>query len=198
MSDFAEDWVKALAEMPAIPKDQTADAGSYSYKYADLPTIRSMILPVLTAHNLAVAQDVQTVEGRISVTTRVYHSSGHVEEFGPLQLSAGASPQQAGSATTYARRYGLEAALGLASSEDTDAADVEQPVREDLEPTPGEWLGIAVEAFGLWTPDERREAYKTAMDALDYARLSSMDRAKSVFEAMAKAYYEDHPEAEPF
>lgn len=199
MSDFAEDWVAALTAMPAIHKDQTADAGSYSYKYAGLPSIREAVVPVLAEHNIAFGQDVQTVDGRISVKTRFYHTSGHVEVFGPLELPAGSSPQQAGSATTYARRYALEAALGLASSEDTDAKDVQpEPVREDIDQDPAGWLADAVQVYGLWTPDERRAAHTAAMEALEFKRLSSMDRAEAVFRSMGEAYYKAHPEAEPF
>lgn len=51
-------------------------------------------------------------------------------EFGPLVLPYGNSPQAAGSAITYARRYALVAALGLAT-EDDDGAAATQAARAD-------------------------------------------------------------------
>ncbi len=79
-----------------------------------------------------------------------------------------------------------------------EAVEVETPVREDLEPTPAEWLAVSVEAFGLWTPDEKREAYTEAMNHLEYERLSSAKRAKKVFDRMSISYYAARPEAKPF
>ena len=61
------------------------------------------------------------------MTTRIYHSDGWVEKFGPLQIFSGSTPQQAGSAITYGRRYALSAALGIAADEDNDGAETSKP-----------------------------------------------------------------------
>lgn len=127
MSDQA--WAAAFVAfqkgLPDIPKSKTADIrtdkGKYSYSYADLPDIIARIRPVLAEHGLAFAQSVEPGQAGITVTTRVYHREGHVESFGPLYLPAAADAQKAGSAITYARRYSLCAALGIAADEDDDA-----------------------------------------------------------------------------
>ncbi len=69
-----------------------------------------------------------------------------------------------------------------------------EPTRTDVEMSPGDWLKTSVEAFAKWTSDERNNAFKDAMASLEFLRVSSMTRAKEVFDKMAEAYYEDHPE----
>ena len=90
-----------------------------------------------------------------------------------------------------------ETSKGIASKDEI-RDPVEQPVREDPKEKPGEWLSNAVGAFGLWTPEQSRDAYTAAMTGLSYDRLSSLKRASTVFERMSEAYYEAHPEAAPF
>lgn len=194
MSDFAKAFTDALAEMPQIGKDKTADMGNYSYKYADLNTILEAIRPVLKKHGLTVAQSAVNVDSKVGVETRIYHTSGHVEVFGPLVLPGGSNAQGYGSAITYARRYSLTAALGIAPDEDDDGAravKATSSTRIDREPTPGEWLSTAVDAFGKWTEDERRAHYKTAMEMLAIDKLDSMDKADKVYQHMAGAYGEE-------
>lgn len=127
---FASAFVKALAAMPDVHKDKkaqikTKDGGNFSYAYADLASIIALVRPVLAEHGLAHAQATDTLaDGTVSVTTRLYHVGGHVESFGTLTLAAGTDARQAGSAVTYARRYSLCAALGIAPDEDTDGEGV--------------------------------------------------------------------------
>lgn len=127
---FAAAFVKALASMPDVHKDKTAQietksGGKFSYSYADLASIIALVRPVLAKHGLAYAQATDTLaDGTVSVTTRIYHEGGHVESFGTLSLNAGTDARQAGGAVTYARRYSLCAALGIAPDEDTDGAGV--------------------------------------------------------------------------
>jgi hypothetical protein len=122
---FNKAWIEAWARMPAIHKGDTADTGKYSYSYASLPDIISQVRPILAEHGFAVTQSVTTIDGDMAVTTVVSHVDGWDLEYGPLCLPAGNTPQQAGSAITYGRRYGLAAALGIAPDDDDDAASVE-------------------------------------------------------------------------
>lgn len=122
---WMEAFVKAQAEFPSIHKDKTATiqtkaGGSFSYSYADLPTILEQVNPILKKHGFAVGQAVVSENGNVGVETRIYHKSGHVEVFGPLFLPSGDDARSAGSAVTYARRYSLCAALGIATDEDDD------------------------------------------------------------------------------
>lgn len=91
-----------------------------------------------------------------------------------------------------------DASRGIATREDIREEEPTEMTRTDVEVTPGDWLKTSVEVFGLWTPDEKREAYTAAMTGLEFKKLSSMKRAKQVFDAMSEGYYRDRPEASPF
>lgn len=126
-AELAAAFVAAQAELVDVARGRTASVetrtgGSYSYSYADLADVLTTVRPVLAAHQLAVVQPVQIHDGMVEVTTVLVHASGQLVEFGPIAFDAGATPQAAGSATTYARRYGLLAALGLATEDDDGAA----------------------------------------------------------------------------
>lgn len=127
-------WVKAWATMPDIGQGRTASiptktGGAYSYTYAALADILTTVRGTLAGNGLALAQSVvEAPSGFIGVETRIYHQAGHVEIFGPIVLPAVGDARSVGSAVTYARRYSLLAALGVAPDEDTDAA-TEKPAR---------------------------------------------------------------------
>jgi hypothetical protein len=115
--------VAAQADLRNPPKDKTANTGTYSYKYADLASILDLVRPILAKHGLAITQDVVMQDGRLLIYTRLIHSSGECLDFGPLAGQVGSSWQQTGGGITYARRYALQAVLGLQSEDDTDAAE---------------------------------------------------------------------------
>lgn len=94
--------------------------------YVTLDGLVDAIKPVLAKNGLAFMQSCSGDGGLIVVTTLLLHNSGEWLESDPLTIKADkATPQGAGSAITYARRYALSAFLGLASDEDDDASSVE-------------------------------------------------------------------------
>lgn len=106
----------------------TKSGGSFSYKYLSLPALLDHVKPELQAQGLGLMQD----PGPDGVWLRITHTSGQFYEFGPLRLPAGNDAQSHGSAITYARRYQLAAALGLAADEDDDgSAASSQPPPQD-------------------------------------------------------------------
>lgn len=124
---WAEAFIKAQSDLPLIPKTKSATittktGGSYAYQFADLPDVLAAAVPVLNKHGLGVGQSVAGDAREVTVTTRIYHTSGHCEEFGPLVLPSGGDARSAGSAITYAKRYGLCSALGVAPEDDDDGA----------------------------------------------------------------------------
>jgi len=122
-------FVKAQAKLQNPRKDQEAtirsDTGrSYSYTYVDLATVIDGVRDVLAQFDLGFTQNVVTGEGRINVTTVLRHESGETLTFGPLVGPGGNDWRQLGGAISYAKRYALLAALGIApSDEDDDAAN---------------------------------------------------------------------------
>lgn len=121
MTELYTALAKAHAELTNPRKDAKADLGNYSYKYASLGAILDHVRPTLAANGLAVAQNVELIDGRVEVTTLLTHSSGGWMSFGPIAGPAGSSWQQLGSSITYGRRYALTAALGIAAEDDDDA-----------------------------------------------------------------------------
>lgn len=127
MSDVDE-LVKALAavqaELPQIHKTETAQTGSYSYRYADLAAVSRAVLPLLGRHGLAwITRPTVREDGRLVLAYELRHVSGQsISGEYPLP-SPTSAPQQLGSAITYARRYCLCSVTGVApDSDDDDAA----------------------------------------------------------------------------
>jgi hypothetical protein len=106
-------------ELPRLGKSSTADAGTYKYRYADLAEVSTLVLPLLAKQGLSFSSKPTIDEsGRFVLAYVLRHTSGD-EDSGSYPLPT-ASPQQVGSAITYARRYVLCAVTGIAPDEDDD------------------------------------------------------------------------------
>jgi len=95
----------------------------YGYSYADLPTILSVINPLLKKHKLGFTQLLDGTELR----TILFHvTSGDTIEScvaipQGVQLKGMNEFQVYGSAITYFRRYAISSLLGIVTDKDTDA-----------------------------------------------------------------------------
>lgn len=147
MSELAKALVEVQANLPKIVKGETANVrsekGSYTYTYADLADISEQILPLITKHGLAFsAMPTVRDDGQFVLAYSLLHVSGERED-GSYLLPTGGTPQQVGSAITYARRYCLCAAVGVAP-EDDDGQAAEQASRRPSGPRQapsGEFVG---------------------------------------------------------
>src|SRR5690606_14673726 len=106
-------------------------------RYANLTDVIASVLPVLKDNGLAFAQFIGGIreEGSIhaaGITTRIMHRSGEfLEHAGEFPLPAPPKSNQGrdilnysqthGLALTYARRYALLSAIGIATGDDDDA-----------------------------------------------------------------------------
>jgi hypothetical protein len=105
---------------------KTADNPFFKSKYTTLDVLIDTAKPLLQKNGLSYLQSCSGDGSNIVVTTLLMHNSGEWIESDPLTLKADkATAQGAGSAITYARRYALAAALGLASDEDDDGNGAE-------------------------------------------------------------------------
>jgi len=79
------------------------------------------------------------------VSTTIWHTSGESVTFGPVLLAVAGDARAAGSAVTYARRYSLTAALGIAPDDDDDGAAAKpakrKPAPKPDDPPPDEPAG---------------------------------------------------------
>lgn len=156
MSETKAAMFKALAalqaEMPKVVKNKTAKVrmkagGEYSYKYADLADVSDAILPCLARHGLAfISRPTWTADGRFILAYSLVHESGERED-GEYPLPVGLPPQETGSAITYARRYALSSATGIAADEDDDAQMAQHSDR----------AASAGDAFASATPERPRQ-----------------------------------------
>lgn len=113
-----------------IIKNKTGNTGSRDYKYADLPDILDAVNHSLNSNGLCASQSPEFKEGRLVVTTRLFHKSGQWIE-NQISLKPGQdTPQGMGSAMTYGRRYGLTALLGICADDDDDGASAQPEKKE--------------------------------------------------------------------
>lgn len=111
-------------------KDKTArvrlkdNKGEYTFHYADLASVMDAIRTPLATNGLAIIQAprIEYLESGalITLSTRLIHSSG---EWIETEVAIGAEEQRAqvvASAITYAKRYSIQALLGVVAEEDDD------------------------------------------------------------------------------
>lgn len=131
----------ALAELqtqlPPITKDLTAKVetrggSSYKYTYADLAQISREVLPLLGKLGLSfTSRPTLRADGRFVLSYKLLHVSGE-HESGEYPLLDKGTPQEVGSAITYARRYCLCAVTGVAPEDDDhDAVQAERAAQRE-------------------------------------------------------------------
>jgi len=123
IDQFADAMALAQAAMKNPSKDAKADTGGKrDFMYATLDALIDAGRPALSANAIAYMQAPEENDrGVLVVTTLLIHSSGQwVETETPIVISAQYTPQQLGSAITYAKRYGFGAITGLTADQDDD------------------------------------------------------------------------------
>tara|TARA_R110000772_G_scaffold89304_2_gene185128 strand:+ start:14767 stop:15438 length:672 start_codon:yes stop_codon:yes gene_type:complete len=140
---------KALPELGGAKK--TAINPHFKSNYADLLAVIEAIRPI-AAHGLWWRQIPVEASGGVGMETFYLHASG--------ELSAGvvvvpvdkANAQGYGSAMTYARRYGLTTAFGLATEDDDGnaAADSPPPTYEFPDGPAANITSLKSMTRGLW------------------------------------------------
>jgi len=115
--NIAAAFVKAQRAFgPAL---KTSTNPHFKSKYADLANCVEAVVDALNANGIALMQRTFECKDGVMVETVFVHESGEVMECGMLHVPAGKQdPQGYGSALTYARRYSLLAATGLAPEDD--------------------------------------------------------------------------------
>jgi hypothetical protein len=127
---LAEALAQLQARLPRVAKGQeakveTKTGGTYKYAYADLTDISEVLLPVLSSLGLSFTACPTIGDGKFVLAYDLHHTSGDGLH-GQYPLPTSGTPQQIGSAITYARRYTLCAVTGLApGGDDDDAAAAE-------------------------------------------------------------------------
>lgn len=119
-SDTLDKLATALSAAQGEIKDADKNALNphLKSKYADLAEVLQTVRPVLAKHGLAVVQGVSYDPKLVHVTTRLLHSSGQYVESTVSIPIAKEDAQGVGAGTTYGRRYGLAAIIGISQDDD--------------------------------------------------------------------------------
>lgn len=101
------------------PALKTSTNPHFRSKYADLAACVEAVLDALNEQGIMLVQKTLPCDDGVRVETVFLHESGEIFECGALHVPAGKQdPQGYGSALTYARRYSLMAACGIAPEDD--------------------------------------------------------------------------------
>lgn len=143
MDKIAPALVKAKrAFAPAL---KTSTNPAFRSRYADLAACLEAVNDALLENGIVVYQETFESGDGVTVETVFMHESGQVLRCGKLHVPAARrDPQGFGSALTYARRYSLMAACGIAA-EDDDGNAATKAVQDAKRSQPAE-LDAAREA----------------------------------------------------
>jgi hypothetical protein len=144
----------------------------FKSKYATLASIIDGTRKALADVKIAVVQAVEFEANLCSVTTILFHESGQWMKGMITMPVAKLDPQGVGSASTYARRYGLSAFVNVAADDDDDGNAASKPVQNQttgIDPQELKKMGDILAAMETLDGAKAgfRTAYKKASDAKD-------------------------------
>lgn len=192
LKQIAPAFIKAKKAFGPALKDKTNPA--FRSRYADLGACLEAVDDALLENGIAVYQE--TFEDAVGVTveTVFLHESGESIRSGKLHVPAAKQdPQGYGSALTYARRYSLMAACGIAPEDDDGNAASKAPQQRQVVPKPAPApaapvsipaLVAAMEAAG--SMEELQATFKSAWKESkgDDSVKASYDSLKAKFTSM--------------
>jgi len=171
------------AQQGFAPALKSATNPHFRSKYVQLDACIEAVIDALHENGIALMQRTFEDSTGVTVETVFIHESGQFLEGGRLHVPAGKQdPQGYGSALTYARRYSLMAACGIAPEDDDGNASSKAPKSQ---PTPSElameWIGAL---DGAQTLDELKKLFAQAWQATkqNKAVKQHYDNLKSKFE----------------
>lgn len=132
-STLAEALAAAQREIADPQKDSVNP--HFRSRYADLATVLKTVRPVLAKHGIALTQTTQILDGALVLVTRLHWRDEELAGYYPISPTK-ADPQGYGSALTYARRYTIQAIVGVAADDDDDgnaaSAAPSKPAHDEL------------------------------------------------------------------
>lgn len=172
MKQIATALVKAqTAFAPAL---KTSSNPHFKSRYADLAACVEAVVDALNSNGIALLQKTHPDDKGVTVETVLVHESGEMLSGGCLHVPAAKhDPQGYGSALTYARRYSLMAACGIAPEDDDGNAASKTPrAKGTIKPTDGAAARVAVDAA--------RELESLAVDVIEAAEAGEHEHAAAL------------------
>jgi hypothetical protein len=161
MKQIATALVKAQKAFgPAL---KTSTNPHFKSRYADLSNCVEAVIDALNDNGIYLMQKCYENQNGVTVETMFIHESGEMIECGILSVPATKMDAQGyGSALTYARRYSLMAACGIAP-EDDDGNNASRPVVKLLDERV--MIDHIAAMDSVTTQDDLIVAYKSAFNA---------------------------------
>lgn len=194
INELAAALSKAQGAIRGALKD--SDNPFFKSKYADLASVVDAIREAFSSNGIAYVQTVEPSDkNEVRVETILMHSSGQWISCGVLSLPVSkADAQGFGSAITYARRYSLSAAAGVAPEDDDGNAASKAAPKHGQEIKPGVVNGWTIEAqeqFAIYADDiytifrDTGKNDKHSEEAEKWRKRMVSDTAENVLPAMA-------------
>ena len=166
MKNIATALVKAQRAFGPALKSSTNP--HFRSKYADLSACVEAVIEGLNGAGIALVQRTSMDDTGVTVETVFVHESGEMMECGKLHVPAAKQdPQGYGSAVTYARRYSLMAACGIAPEDDDGNAATRKQAQPASEPNVKFIEDQLVVMATCATIDELKLAYNGAYACCD-------------------------------
>ena len=168
------------AQKGFAPALKTSTNPHFKSKYADLSACVEAVIDSLNDNGISLVQMTHDTESGVKVETVLIHESGETISSGILHVPASKQdPQGYGSALTYARRYSLMAACGIAPEDDDGnyASKLqENPVkREEKSVTEVVKKRMSIDQV-IAIEDEAKANNVEIADILNLAKVSSLEQ----------------------
>jgi hypothetical protein len=172
-SESVKELASALAKAQALIEGAAKDGNNphFRSKYATLASVVDAVKEPLAKNGLSYTQVLHDAENAVKVETIILHQSGEWLSCGCLSVPVSKHDAQGfGSALTYARRYSLSAAFGVAPEDDDgNEAAKAAPQRESITPRAGSKERL--------TPEQVAKVDKIASEMVDWLQSGAIDDA---------------------
>ena len=187
MKNIATALVKAQKEFgPAL---KTSTNPHFRSRYADLSACVEAVIDALNANGIYLLQKNYDCADGVMVETVFVHESGEMLECGIVHFPAVKhDPQGYASALTYARRYSLMAAAGIAPEDDDGNAASKKPVVKEIKANQSAMQDHITAISESTTLDELQTRFKEAYKAAgtDKEWLEAVTGAKDLMKRKLK------------
>lgn len=197
-----EALAKAQGEIEAASKDRNNPA--FKSKYADITSVWEAARPALAKHGISVTQwPIHADDNRLHIVTRVAFKGEWIRAHFSIPVTK-QDAQGYGSATTYAKRYALAAALGVVADDDDDGNAASQrpayqPKQAAAPMPPADIETVGDTYIRKFNEAETQEAFEEEVTKARaaWSRMNTSDKAKVQNSIAARrAFWAQSPAAE--
>lgn len=179
----------SVAQAAMGPVVKGATNPHYKSKYADLADVMQVALPALNSNNIAAWHSVVVMDGTNYMRTTLSHGESDTHIFCDVPLIVAKNDMQGmKSATTYAKRIGIESLTGIAPEDDDGHAAAEAAPKPVPKPAAPSAEAIAAAVGSLSNADSLDQLKAIWMDLpkpiqAQGAVIDAKDGRKAVLEA---------------